>query len=69
MNLNCFTDSVSLFVKLYKLLLTGGGACSVTETDGGGHGPEAVRTGTGNEASHGGEGPTENGYPLPAGLT
>lgn len=77
LNLNCWSLWIwtvlptqwCLFVKLYKLLLTGGGACSVTETDGGGHGPEAVRTGTGNEASHGGEGPTENGYPLPAGLT
>lgn len=49
--------------------MAGEGACSVTETDRGGHGPETVRTGTGNEASRGGEGPTENGYPLPAGLT
>lgn len=77
LNLNCWSLLIwtvlltqwCLFVKLYKSSLTGGGAFSVTETDGGGHGPETLWTGTRNEASRGGEGPTENGYPLPAGLT
>lgn len=62
MNLNCFIDLVSLFVKFYKLSLIGGRVFLVIEIDGGGYGSEIFWIGIRNEVSRGGEGFIENGY-------